>query len=627
MSFGYMGRVCFVDLTRGEVRSENVDDKVYRDFLGGVGLAAKILSERQRANADALGPENIIGFATGLLTGCGVPSAVRCTVAAKSPLTGSWGDSSVGGYLGSEIKACGYDAIFFQGISSDPVYLLIDSDRAELRDASHLWGKDTFETTEILHREVGDPGFKIACIGPAGEALSWISAIIIDKERVAARSGLGAVMGAKQLKAVAVKGDRKTEVAHPKKMNALIRDFTKHLNKSTHPLIEAIRRRGTCFTLGPGVLGGDAPIKNWNFFGAEAMPTYDKLSGENIVKYRVRKAGCPGCPLRCKSVVKIDQGAYSVEETATPEYETLVAFGTLCLNDDLESVIKANNICNRYGIDTISAGETIAWAMECYERGIITKNDTGGVELSWGNAAAIVAILEKMVKREGFGGILADGVRRAAEQIGKGAEEYAMHIHGQELPYHDPRHRPCRGTAYIADPTPSRHVQYTAMLIKEAGGTLGNYPELEVPEVEANDYRGKGPMYATAVKYFEAFVASGFCSFSAWAGPVPIVEFIAAATGWDTTAGELLVTGERIQTLRHAFNFREGLLPGDFFLPRRLSEPIPAGPHKGITHDFDTLTTVYYKAMNWDTETGEPSKQRVEELGLGEILRNGFKEG
>jgi aldehyde:ferredoxin oxidoreductase len=354
------------------------------------------------------------------------------------------------------------------------------------------------------------------------------------------------------------------------------------------------------------------------------MPTYDRLSGENIVKYQVRRASCPSCPLGCKSVAKVGQGVFKVGETATPEYETLVAFGTLCVNDNAEAVIKANNICNRHGIDTISAGETIAWAMECYERGIITKDDTGGIELSWGNASAMIAILEKMIKREGFGAVLADGVKRAAEQIGKGAEEYAMHIHGQEVPYHDPRHRPSRGTAYIADPTPSRHVQYTAMLIKEAGGSIGHYPELEVPGVEPNDYQGKGPMYATAVKFFEVFVASGMCSFAIWAGPVPLVEFIKAATGWNITAAELLVTGERIQTLRHTFNLREGLRPCDFFLPRRLAEPIPGGPYKGVTHDFDTLTATYYKAMNWDPETGEPSGQRLEELGLGEIVQGGF---
>jgi aldehyde:ferredoxin oxidoreductase len=619
MKAGYTGKVLFVDLTAGLINEESLPDSIYRDFIGGEGLGARVLYERQRGDVDALGPENTLGFVTGLLTGCGVPSASRCTVVTKSPLTGTWGDANVGGYFGSELKASGYDAIFFKGIAPHPVYLLITESKIELKDATHLWGKDTTDTVRVLREEVGDPRIRVACIGPAGETLSLISAIIMEG-RAAARSGVGAVMGAKRLKAIAVRGNKAVATANPEALKAMQRDLIKDIKESKSFMIKMLREQGTCGGLSAMVAVGDAPIKNWNLAGEEAMPTHSKLNGENITKYQLRRAGCAGCPIQCGGIVKLGEGPYGVTETRQPEYETLVAFGTLCLNDDAESVIKANDMCDRYGIDTMSAGASIAFAMECYERGIITKSDLEGDELNWGNAPVILSMIEKMVKREGFGALLADGVKKAAEKIGRGAEECAIHVHGQEVPYHDPRMSAARGTMYISDPTPARHVRSSASAILERGGAVARYPEVKVSLASPEHYSGKGDLYAIGTKCSEVFVSCGFCSFLINIDTLPLMGLISAATGWDLTVAELLLTGERIQTLRHVFNIREGICPDDFRLPRRLQESPSLGPLKGVHIDFNKHREAYYRAMNWDPRTGRPSEACLKKLELAELV-------
>ena len=365
---------------------------------------------------------------------------------------------------------------------------------------------------------------------------------------------------------------------------------------------------------------GEGPIKNWSQAGEEAMPTYEQLSGENIIRYQVKKAGCAGCPILCGGIVAVDDGPYKIAEARKPEYETLVGFGSLCCNDNPESVIKANDICDRYGIDTMSVGGTIAFAMECFEKGIITERDTDGIDLTWGNHEAIIAITEKMCKREGFGAILADGTKVAADKIGKGAEQYAIHIHGQEVAYHDPRLMPGEG-AWSMDPTPGRHTR---------GGTseereyLAPYLEFQTPAVDTTITKGKGQIYSLAIKHLEVLASCGLCLSLGMVVDYHLADLISAATGWNFTNSELLVVGERIQTLRQSFNFREGLRPQDFDLPSRLHEPISSGPTKGTAIDFDALEALrraYYEAMNWDPDTGEPSKQRLADLGLAGVVR------
>jgi aldehyde:ferredoxin oxidoreductase len=607
MAGGYAGKVLCVNLTSGLTKEKPLPEVIYRDFIGGVGLGVKIVYERMKPNVDPLGPDNFLGFVPGLLTGTPVPMSSRCTVVTKSPLTGTWGDANMGGYLGPELKAAGYDGVFFTGISPKPVYLFIQDGKSELRDAGNLWGKDTIETVKAIRQEIGDEAIRIACIGPSGESLSLISSII-SGIRVAGRSGVGAVMGVKKLKAIAVRGTGKVKVSHPETVSKLRKSQVSFFRKAQDWANKNLRDYGTSGFISANVKAGVSPIRNWSLIGSEAFPNADKIANGSVTKYQVRKFPCPGCPLSCSGIVEVKSGPYSVSGARKPEYETLVAFGTMLLNDDLESIIKANEICDRYGIDTISAGSVIAFAMECYERGIIGKQETEGIELSWGNAPAILALLEKIVRREGFGAVLADGVKRAAEQIGHGSGEFAIHVHGQEVSYHDPRFLHSRGMAYITDPTPGRHMVAHVMTFVEGGGALGPYPDLPTAEDEA-------AKYAIAGNYSYTFVASGLC-LMAYTSTFPLVEFISAVTGWDFGAAEAIITGQRIQTLRQAFNAREGLLPREFSLPKRIAEPPSTGPFAGHSVDFSALKASYYEAMGWDTETGYPLDQTLGELGL-----------
>lgn len=621
MVAGGNGKILVVNLTSGEVGEEHLAEQLYRDFIGGVGLGIRLLYQRQPGRADPMGEQNILGFMPGLLSGTTVPGTSRLTIVSKSPLTGSWGDTNVGGYLAHEIKRAGYDGILFLGISSHPVYLLIYQGKVELRDANHLWGKDTIVTEEILRKEIGDYRLKVISIGPAGESKSLISAIITEGGSSAAgRSGLGAVMGSKLLKAIAVRGEQTVSVADSARIQQLRQQFIKDVKETNIPFIKTLKTLGTQGTTHAFITTGATPIKNWGLIGtdalSDAMPAYEPYESK-INKYKAKKSTCATCPIGCKGTLESDEigGEYG-----RPEYETIAGFGPMCLNDDIISIIRANDICNRYGIDTISAGSTIAFAIDCYERGIITERDTDGIELTWGNSPAIIAMLKKMVRREGFGDILADGAKRAAVKIGHGAEECVVDVGGQELGFHDPRQFSARGTGYICDPTPGRHTTFFAGKLFESGGLPGPYPELWGTEVELHDYARKNLIYNALTKYEQVAASAGICKFIFWQETWPLIDFIAAATGWDFSIGEMLVTGERIQTMRQLFNIREGIEPKQFQLPQKLDKPATTGPYKGIPVDFDVLRKQYYKAMGWDPETGYPVESRLKELGIGDLI-------
>jgi len=611
---GYAGKLAFVNLTSGLVAKESLPEKIYRSLIGGVGLGAKVLYDRMRAGVDALGPENMLGFLSGLLVGTATPMATKYMVVTKSPLSHTWGDANSGGLLGSELKAAGYDGIFFTGTAAKPIYVFVNDDNIEIRDATHLWGKNTRETVEALIREIGDKRVRIACIGPSGEKRSLISSIITENGRVAARSGVGAVMGSKHLKAVAVRGTGSIEIADSKRLNQLRNDTLAHLRDVDHlPFIKQLSGPGTCG--GPLVLvpTGAAPIKNWSLIGEEAFPDYAKIAGESIVKYQLKKAGCGNCPINCSGMVSIKEGPYAVEGRK-PEYETIAAFGTMLLNSNAESIIKANDICDLFGIDTISAGTALAFAMECYENGIIGRKETGNIELTWGNPSAILAMLEKIGRREGFGDVLADGVERAAKRIGKGSDKCAIHIHGQEPGFHDPRAFALRGLGYIVSPAPGRHMTAMPSIRLEGEGKLGAYPELQRPEGD-DESEKRGKIHALATSYSQAFINSGMCLFALSAGSkFPLVEFICAATGWDFTPEEAISAGKRSLTLQQAFNIKEGLTAKDFNIPDRIAGPPTMGPFSGRLIDFEALRRNYYKAMGWDPETGSPSKEGLAEL-------------
>jgi len=355
---GYMGKILLVDLTQGTTKEEPLEEETYRSFIGGAGLGAKVLYEHMKAGVDPLGPENWLGFVTGPLTGTNIPLSARFTAVAKSPLTDTWGEANSGGYWGAELKTAGYDAVFFSGVSSKPVYLWIDNGSAELRDAADLWGMDTAETTQAIQDKLGDPKVRVACIGPAGEMQSLLSSIIVDRFRAMARMGLGAVMGSKKLKAVAVRGTKKVPVANTAKLKELRDDFMATIKASKY--FDGHSTIGTSGGIERNLKGGSSPVKNWSLIGGEAMPSCVNLGPETSKRYWVKKQGCFACPVACGAVNRVESAPYQVDEARRPEYETLASFGTMCLNDNFESIVKAGDICDRYGMDTISAGTVIA---------------------------------------------------------------------------------------------------------------------------------------------------------------------------------------------------------------------------------------------------------------------------
>jgi aldehyde:ferredoxin oxidoreductase len=605
-----MGKILWVDLTRGEFRDELLEEKLCREYIGGYGIGAKLLFDRMSAGVDPLGPENILGFMTGPLAGTAALGASRYTVLGKSPLTGGWGDANSGGDFGPYFKWAGYDGVFFTGISGKPVYLLIDDGKAELRDAAGLWGKDTFDTEDILKAEFGK-GTEVACIGPSGEKLSLIAAVMNNHGRAAARSGLGAVMGSKRLKAVVVRGNQKVPQADEQRVKDLRRKNLKEMG-GAFPMLRDI---GTPSIFNALAEAGDTPTKNWTSGAVADFPTFKEIGPGPVMERQARKYGCYRCPIGCGGHMREGTGEYRYPAGShKPEYESLGMFGSNCLNDNIDSIIMANDICNRYGTDTISAGSCISFAIECYERGIITKEDTGGTEMTWGNHRSIVAMTEKLVRREGFGDILADGVKRAAAKIGKGSEEFAIHIAGQEVAAHDPKYGLQWGIAYRMDPTPGRHTQ---------GGTHVA-PGL-LPEFDKNSAVGRALPHMMGSNYSHVTNSLGLCQFvvMCYANASVMLDFVNAVTGWNMGMDELLKTGERIADIRQAFNCREGLNAMKFKLSGRLTgnPPRERGPLAGKILDEKTLLGDYCDLMGWDAETSKPKKERLLALGMEDVAK------
>jgi aldehyde:ferredoxin oxidoreductase len=612
MARGYMGKILRVDLSKKTFKDYTLDEKMCHDFIGGYGLAARLLWDWQKGGVDPLGPDNNLGFITGPLTGTPAISGCRFTVVGKSPLTGGWGDANSGGHFAAFLKYAGYDGVFFTGISDKPVYLYLENGKPELRDAAHLWGKGTYDTDDILKKELGADAH-IACIGPAGEKLSLIAGIVHMKGSVAARSGLGAVMGSKKLKAVVVKGNMKVPVAD----EAGLKETRKKMQATMGGHIDMLKKFGTTFTTVPSIEGGDSPVKNYGGVAQTDFPDSKPLSADEVALRAQKRIACYQCPVGCEAAMKAGTGEYKWPAGSyRPEYETIVMLGSNCLNNNLDSIIKANDLCNDLGIDTISAGSVVAFAMECYEKGLITKKDAGGLDLTWGNAKAVVALTEMMGNREGIGDLLADGVAVAAKKIGKNAADYAMHVHGQEVPGHSPIATPAMATTYAASATPGRHTQ----------GSSEHHNKGLLPDFNRTLYTGRGEVQKRGACYQNALMCSGYCLFvnSAFPDTHNIATFMMPVTGWPYTTDELVECGERIENMRHAFNLREGVKLVDFKVAGRLvgKPPKATGPVAGVTTDNDTMLKDYFTAMGWDAATGALGKKRLGELGLGDVAKD-----
>lgn len=649
----YMGKVLWVDLTRKTWYEEVIPDSTYQKFLAGIGLGAMLLYREMPPKADPLGPENILGFMPGLLTGSSSLFTGRWMAVAKSPLTGTWGDSNCGGNLAVAIKQCGYDGILFKGASDTPVYLWIDAHGPQLRDASHLWGKDAVETEDALLEECkGRKRPSIAAIGQAGENLSLISGIVNDRGRLAARSGLGAVMGSKKLKAVVLAGSQHIGTNNPIKtrllslkcsrdillpltfirsrvvarLGVLLGKLPVGVTQQGIMLAGILSRWGTAGSFPVSVGMGDTPFKNWAGTMADMPAVNAKIDPDFILKTETQKYHCRACPLGCGGLVEL-QGKYA--EGHKPEYETMASFTTMLLNEDIELLYEINERLNRAGMDTISAGSAVAFAMECFEKGWITPDDTGGIDLTWGNGAAIRQVVDQMIERKGFGALLADGVKRAAEKLDPAASEAAIHAGGQEMAYHDPRLDPGMGLHASVDPTPGRHTT-GAQLYYEMFKLWTRVPGLPKPNLlyaKATRYDpGNGRTEgAVAVSNFTQFYNSvGACYMGMLIGVdrVPIFEFTNAVTGWEFSPAEYMQTGRRIQTLRQMFNIREGVDPWSLKVNKRLlgDPPLQKGPTRGVSYDLDPLMKAYWREIGWDDQTGIPTSQTIETLGLEELV-------
>lgn len=609
MLYGYIGKMLFVDLSKKIIEEKELPEDLVRDFIGGYGIGAKILYDNMPAGTDPLGPESILGFVSGLANGTKAFFGGRYTMVHKSPVTGGWNDANSGGYFGPELKKAGYDALFISGKSDSPVYLWIGDGKAQIRDASGLWGKSTKETQELLKTETGEQKLRVLSIGPSGEKMALLSCPINDGHRALGRGGGGAVMGSKMLKAVAVRGTGTVEAANPDKVVEINKRISEFMKES--PVANAFAEYGTGVGTAASALNGDSPVKNWKGagtvdFGEEKAQMISTLA---LDKYKVKKYNCSNCPLGCGAEYEVNEGRWPVGRTDRPEYETLAAFGSTLLCGESDALIKCNDICNLYGLDTISSGMTIAWAMECYNKGILSRDELDGIALDWGNGEAIVELMQKMADCEGCGAILANGSAYSAKYWGKG-EEFLQTASGIELPMHDPRFAPGLARTYQYDPTPGRHVKGGIGALQMGGNEISY----------KYDYNGTGSFDLQLTANTEVMNSGGFCMFHSLASPQGVQnELIEAITGMKFDNLVSYTTGLRILNLRHAFNLREGLKPQNFTITQRAvgNPPLKEGPLSGVTVNNELLKDNFFEAAGWDKQTGKPSLDVL--MGIGHL--------
>ena len=629
--YGTTKNLLRVTLSNGNVKRERLSDETIRKYLGGKCLGAKILYEELEPGIDPLGPENKLIFAAGPLTGAPFAGHSRYVVMGKSPLTGGWGESHAAGFFGPELKYAGYDIIVFEGRSDKPVYLWVHDGTAELRDATDLWGMITGDVQETIRKEVGDEKTRVASIGPAGENLVKYASIMSDLYCAAGRCGMGTVMGSKRLKAVAVRGPPKVPIADEEAFTSLLKSTTESAMTGWGTGLFEHGTGGDLISLSSS---GRLPTK------AFLKGTFDgskKITGQTLSQTILKdRATCPDCPDFHYRIAETS-GRYSTDPIyGGPEYETLAAFGSLCLNDDLEVIAKANELCNKYALDTIATGVIIAFAMECFEKGVITTKDTDGIDLSWGNGDAIIAMIPKIAMREGLGDVLAEGVKRAAETLGGESATWALHVKGAELPMHEPRGKKGVGLTYATSDRGASHLQVYHDDAYESEANAA--PEIGIDSSLIPQSRTEtGPRKVKLVKISEdlmalynSLVVCRFVIYPAGVSLQTLQSLFKSITGWDASLMELMRVGERSFNLTRAFNAREGFTRKDDTLPQRVMEPLADGALKGEgypQHVLDEMLNLYYDNRGWDQKRGWPTSEKLKELDLGWVVDDLSKRG
>jgi aldehyde:ferredoxin oxidoreductase len=612
MKNAYTGKILRVNLTKKKISSEKLEENFYRQYFGGRGLIAYYLLNELKPKTDPLGPDNLLIFACGPVTGAPFSGSGRNSIGAKSPLTGTYGEAEAGGYWGAELKRAGFDAIIFEGKAHEPVYLWVSDKQAELKDASNIWGLEIKKSQETIRRELGDNRVKVTQIGPGGEKLVRYACVINDMNHVAGRCGMGAVMGSKNLKAVAVKGTGNVKVRKPKRLRKLAKWMATNVDKVAH----ALHTYGTGSDMDSSETMGNLPVRN---FRDGDFPEVDSISAQAVKdQVQVGMGTCYACVVACKKEVEVTEPWNVDRAYGGPEYETLAALGSNCGVFDLKAVCKANELCQRYSIDTISTGGSISFAMECFERGLLTKEDTEGIDLKFGDARSMLKLVEMIGERKGIGNLLAEGVKRAAESIQKGAEELAVHVKGQEVPMHDPRLKRGEALGYAVSPTGADHVHniHDTFLYPQLPKQYKSLGVLETVPLE--DF---GPKKIRLYKYVgEWRTLNNFlvmCLFTPWS-VTQKVEIVRSVTGWNTTAFELMKVVERGNTLARIFNLREGFTEKDDWLPSRFFQPKTSGALSKTSVDPQKLQKAkltYYDMMGW-TEEGVPKQSKLEELDI-----------
>lgn len=591
-----------VDLSSDSIEKKELDEEDARRFIGGGGLACKFLLDGLNvSDVDPLSPENILVFVTGPLVGTKAPSTGRFEVCSKSPYTGIWGESNCGGKFGPFLKFAGFDAVMIRGKADNPVFLDLNHGEASLEGAEHLWGKGSYETQEILEKDISDNKMTASVIGQAGENLVPMACIVNDEGRVAGRGGMGAVMGSKNLKGVVARGDMDIELSDEEGFSETAKEAIQEVQSSAST--QLFSNLGTSGYIGMGDMYGDIPVKYYTESEFEGFP---EISGSEMKETAfTKKYSCYGCPIGCGRTIETDE----LGEVSGPEYETIISLGSLCLNSDLNSIYEANYLCNDFGIDTISLGTSISFVMYLYENDVISKDDIDGIEAGWGDKEAIIKLIKKAAKREGFGDLLVQGTKKIGEKYGK--EGWAMNVKGLEIPMHDPRAFSGLACGYATKNCGASHVPEQLYQIGMGGGI----EEYDIDSEDRFSDEGKGILTAKAQNYMGLFDSVVMCAFT-WVSPTHMAKLLSSATGFEYTVDSIFRTGERIFNAKRVFNNLCGVTREDDTLPDLAMQAIEEGGTSGNVPDLEKQLKEYYDYRDWDWETGKPSEEKLSELGL-----------